>query len=249
MNTATLVATFTDYPTARQAARELENLGIPRDSIYIVSNQKTAGAGSADYQTGQSQSGFMSWWHGLFGSEQHADDRKTFEGALANGNAILRVTTDAASVDPAVEVLNQQGAIDIDRGVRVYSHGPTLGKRRPTGLSPHPPSPNIMSEGAGTPGSGTLAGPTTARFTEQDFTPEYRKNFEQLFGSQSGFDSMEPAYEYGYRSAGDIRYKGRSWEEVENDLRAAYERDNPDVSWDRAKPAIRYGWGKVTGEQ
>jgi hypothetical protein len=249
MNTATIVATFSEYTAARQAARELENIGIPRDSIYIVSNRKTAGAGSADYQTEQSQSGFMSWWHGLFGSEQHADDRKAFEGALASGNAILRVTMDAESVDSVVEVLNREGAIDIDSGVRVYSHGPAIGKRRPTGLSPHPPSPNVMSEGAGTPGSGTLAGPTTARFTEQDFTPEYRKNFEQMFGTQSGFDAMEPAYEYGYRSASDVRYKGRSWEEVEKDLRNAFERDNPNVDWDRAKPAIRYGWGRVPRER
>jgi hypothetical protein len=59
---------------------------------------------------------------------------------------------------------------------------------------------------------------------------------------------MRPAYEYGYRSAGDPRYRGRSWDQVENDVRSDYERTNPGGSWERAKNAIRYGWDKVTGQ-
>src|SRR5581483_1740336 len=113
MNTATIVATFNDYSTARQAARELEDIGIPANSIYIESNQKTAGAGSTDYQTGQSEGGFMGWWHSIFGTDQHTDQRQGYERVLSGGNAILRATVPSESVDAAVDLLNQRGAVNI----------------------------------------------------------------------------------------------------------------------------------------
>ena len=58
---------------------------------------------------------------------------------------------------------------------------------------------------------------------------------------------MRPAYEYGYRRAGDTRYQGKSWDQVENDLRSDYETSNPGTHWEQAKSAVRYGWEKLTG--
>src|ERR1700736_374250 len=93
MNTRTLISTFNDYSTARQAARELENNGVPADAIQIDSNRKTAGAGSSDYQNEeQHQSGFMGWWNSFFGSDRDDEERRGYEGALAGGSTILRAT-------------------------------------------------------------------------------------------------------------------------------------------------------------
>jgi len=60
---------------------------------------------------------------------------------------------------------------------------------------------------------------------------------------------MRPAYEYGSRYAGDPRYKGRSWDQVENDLRSDYERTNPGSTWNNVKAAVRHGWERVTGQR
>jgi hypothetical protein len=115
------------------------------------------------------------------------------------------------------------------------------------------PAPGVQSGFGTTAGAGTLAGEATASsaiqdFSAQDLTSDYRRDFEQNYGSDSDFNSMRPAYEYGYRNASDPRYRGKSWDQVENDVRSDYERTNPGSSWERAKNAIRYGWDKVTGQ-
>jgi uncharacterized protein (TIGR02271 family) len=377
-NRRTLIATFNDYSTARNAARELENSGIPAEAIQVDSTQKTAGAGSGGgYRTGQEhEGGFTAWWHSLFGSDRDDEERQRYEGALERGTAILRATVPTQSVDSAVEILNRAGAIDLDRrsgsetvrtensgkpiqvveeelqvgkravrrgGVRIYNHvvtepveqqvrlreehvnverrpvdreispadvsalrdetievtemaeEPVVGKRarvreevvagkqatertetvrdnvrrteveveqlgreaQPSaktgtgstrgGSMVNSPAPGVMSGSGTTPGTGTLAGEATAGSALRDFTPEYRRNFEQTYGSNSNFEAMRPAYEYGYISANDARYRGRAWDQVENDLRTDYEKRNPGSRWEQAKGAVRYGWDKVTG--
>jgi uncharacterized protein (TIGR02271 family) len=55
--------------------------------------------------------------------------------------------------------------------------------------------------------------------------------------------------EYVSRWASDPRYQGRSWSDVEEDLRTDYMRNNPNSSWDRVKGSIRAGWEKATGKR
>jgi uncharacterized protein (TIGR02271 family) len=392
-NTRTLLATFNDYGTARNAALELENSGIPSEAIHVDSTRKTAGAGSGGgYETEREhEGGFTGWWHSLFGSDQENEERQQYEGALASGTAILRATVPTQSLDAAVDILNRAGAVDVDRrsgtektartensgrpievveeelqvgkravrrgGVRIYNHvvtepveqqvrlreehvnverrpvdreispadvsalrdqtievtemaeEPVVGKRarvreevvvgkeatertetvrdnvrrteveveqlgreteasgttERTGraerkASPqtgtgstrgssmvNSPAPGVMSGSGTTPGTGTLAGEATAGSALQDFTPEYRRNFEQTYGSNSSFEAMRPAYEYGYTSANDTRYRGTTWDQAENDLRSDYETRYPGSRWEQAKDAVRYGWDKVTG--
>ena len=62
------------------------------------------------------------------------------------------------------------------------------------------------------------------------------------------YEDYEPAYQYGYQAASDPRYQGRSWDQVESDLRSDYGERYPDSAWERFKDAIRHGWDKVTGK-
>jgi len=97
----------------------------------------------------------------------------------------------------------------------------------------------------------------TVRHTEVDVeklntenTADFRRDWEARYGKSGGpYEEYSPAYEYGYRSASDPRYKNRSWSDVEQNLRTDYMRANPNSSWDRAKGAVRYGWEKVTGKR
>ena len=367
-NTQTLIATFKDYSTARQAARELINNGVPSDAVHVDSNQKTTGATSGEYQQEDQQSGFMDWWKSLFGSDQEDTELRGYETALTSGRTVLRATVPAQSVDSAIEILNRNGATgmdtsgDTDRqaaatrtesggapiqvveeelqvgkravqrgGVRVYSHivseqvqeniqlreervnvarrkvdreispeevsalrdqtievaemaeEPVVSKRarvreevvvgkeatertetirgnvrhteveveqlgqesRPSSTSQgtgtaginttvKQPTPGVMSGGGMTAGAGTLAGDATAGSGIQDVR-------SQDFTSN-------PGYQYGFRNAGDQRYKGKSWDQVENDLRSDYERANPGSTWEQVKSSVRQGWDKVTGK-
>jgi uncharacterized protein (TIGR02271 family) len=82
-------------------------------------------------------------------------------------------------------------------------------------------------------------------FDDSDFRVDYKRRYGM--GGPS-YDTYLPAYRYGYDMASDPRYKGRSFDQVESDLRTEYERRYPKSTWEKMKDAIRYGWDKVTGK-
>jgi uncharacterized protein (TIGR02271 family) len=90
-----------------------------------------------------------------------------------------------------------------------------------------------------TPGA---AGPA---FDDSDFRADFQKRYA---ASGASYDTYLPAYRYGYNIASDPRYKGRSYDEIESDLRSEYGRRYPQSAWEKIKDAVRYGWDKVTGK-
>ena len=82
------------------------------------------------------------------------------------------------------------------------------------------------------------------------YDSDFQNHFRTTYGSTGGsYDNYSPAYQYGYRMAGDQRYRGKTWDAVESDLRRDYETSNPGSAWERTKDAVRYGWEKVTGRR
>jgi uncharacterized protein (TIGR02271 family) len=80
-----------------------------------------------------------------------------------------------------------------------------------------------------------------------DYASDFRRDWQDRYAnSGEDYNVYQPAYEYGYRTAGDARYRGRNWSDVEEELRTDYLRNNPNSSWDRMKGAVRYGWEKMT---
>jgi hypothetical protein len=85
---------------------------------------------------------------------------------------------------------------------------------------------------------------------EGDYTQDFRRDWEANYKASGGdYTTYQPAYEYGYRMAGDARYRGKSWADVESNLRSDWDRQYPGSAWDRMKSAVRYGWDKVTGKR
>lgn len=79
---------------------------------------------------------------------------------------------------------------------------------------------------------------------------DFRRDWQQNYASSGdAYETYQPAYDYGYRSASDARYKGGAWKDVEEDLRTDYMRANPNSNWERMKGAVRYGWEKVAGKR
>jgi uncharacterized protein (TIGR02271 family) len=91
-----------------------------------------------------------------------------------------------------------------------------------------------------------IAGEATDDYSYDD---DFRADFRSRFGKSSRYETYAPAYQYGYRMAGDERYRGRSWNEVESTLRSDYERSYPDSKWEQMKDAVRYGWERMTGRR
>jgi uncharacterized protein (TIGR02271 family) len=85
--------------------------------------------------------------------------------------------------------------------------------------------------------------------TRSDYDDDFRRDFQSRYASTGGnYDEYAPAYQYGYQAASDPRYQGRSWDQVESDLRSDYGQRYPSSAWERFKDSIRYGWDKVTGK-
>jgi uncharacterized protein (TIGR02271 family) len=83
-----------------------------------------------------------------------------------------------------------------------------------------------------------------------DYSDDFRRDWQNRYvNSGEPYETYQPAYDYGYRSASDPRYRGKDWSDVEETLRTDYMRSNPNSSWDRMKGAIRYGWERVTGKR
>lgn len=83
------------------------------------------------------------------------------------------------------------------------------------------------------------------------YDDDFRTHFKSRYGTDRSlrYEDYAPAYQYGYTSASDERYRGRSWDEVEPTLRTDYERRYPNSAWERFKDSVRYGWEKVTGRR
>ena len=84
-----------------------------------------------------------------------------------------------------------------------------------------------------------------AAYDDSDFRADFQKRYSS---SGASYDTYLPAYRYGYDMASDPRYKGRSFDDIESDLRTDYGRRYPNSTWEKMKDAIRYGWNKVTGK-
>ena len=100
----------------------------------------------------------------------------------------------------------------------------------------------------------------TVRHTEVDVQPllgasidddtyyrnDWQTNYARLGGS---YDEYAPAYRYGNEMRRDARYQGRSWDDVESDLRSDWDTrygSSGNSTWERMKAAVRSGWDRMT---
>lgn len=95
--------------------------------------------------------------------------------------------------------------------------------------------------------AGSYTGTTAGNVRSND--DYYRQSFatQSEFAGQN-YDDYAPAYQYGETIAGDPRYSGRSWDEIEPQIRSEYASRYPNSAWDRAKIAVRTGWNRLTAK-
>ena len=128
----TLVGIFDDYTSAQEAVGELTEAGIKQGDISIARSEPTGagyttygGANSKDYHTGESIGGKISdFFSNLFGGD---DDRATtreetdlYAESVRRGGTLVTVRVEDEMTDEAADILNDNGAIDVDRRAAQY---------------------------------------------------------------------------------------------------------------------------------
>ncbi|MCA1857624.1 hypothetical protein LE190_17050 [Massilia oculi] len=88
------------------------------------------------------------------------------------------------------------------------------------------------------------------RMTEDDDSA-YRSHWNATYSTAQdagSYDDYKPAYAYGTEMARNERYRGRRWDEVENDLRSDWDTryGGGQSTWEKMKSAVRQGWDRVT---
>jgi hypothetical protein len=170
-------------------------------------------------------------------------EAKRYEGRVKEGGILLSVhCRDASQTGRAREILQRTGADDISASAQT-SGEPAAGTAREAGRRT-----SAYAEPASAAGAYEPVGAGAGDWSRH--RDECRRDFETHQGTSGAtWSTMEPAYQYGHRMAADPRYRGRSWAEVEGEIRASYAREQPHSQWDSVKDAVRYGWERVSGRR
>ena len=118
----TLVGIFDDYSAAQRAVQQLSQAGIKQGDISIARNDggkgytTYGGANSTDYTTGTSIGDKISnFFDSIFGTDIDDDERGVYAESVRRGSTIVVVNADDKTLDRAADVLNNAGAVDVDR--------------------------------------------------------------------------------------------------------------------------------------
>ena len=91
-------------------------------------------------------------------------------------------------------------------------------------------------------------GNQTPRRIDTNAENDYWKNQyqrETYYTAGSTYDDYEPGYRTGYEGYG--KYVGRTFDELDDDLRSDYERikGKSKLGWEKAKEATRAAWRRI----
>jgi hypothetical protein len=80
----------------------------------------------------------------------------------------------------------------------------------------------------------------------------WRENFAgRPYATGRTYEEFRPAYRYGYESG--RHHMGRTWDDVEGDLRTGWDRyegrGGTESTWEKIKDAVRDAWHRVTGQK
>lgn len=94
---------------------------------------------------------------------------------------------------------------------------------------------------------GWWAGEKAGRALEDmgDHEPDYRRHFETNSSRDLTYDDARVGYSVGHMAGRNPDYRGRSWDEVEQDLRRGWKADERH-QYDDLRPYVRHGFERTS---
>jgi hypothetical protein len=245
--THVVVGVFEDMTPVDRVKQDLRSAGF-QDSAVTVKSQQGTRTGARDVRD-EDEGAIARFFRSLFRTDSDDEHTGLYSEAVRRKHAVITVTAiDTAQAERAEDVLERCGAIDVherseqwrQEGWKAPGTGASQGRsdlqqREGSGRSVRIFS--WVSEGMDQP-----VGATT------DHDAAFREHWTSNYGDAGGhYDEYAPAYRYGSTLAGNERYSGRSWEEIEPQARQDWEKRYPGNAWERFKESVRYGWEKLTG--
>ncbi|HLZ28543.1 MAG TPA: general stress protein [Chloroflexota bacterium] len=200
-------------------------LAIPGVGPFIA-----AGALAADLGGAALGAGIGAIAGALIGMGIPEDEAKYYEDEVRAGRTLVAVQA-GERLSEADELLHQYGAYDVE-----HRNEPAMSGNLPIGTLSGDDMP-------------VQRGPDDRadRQAWSDFAPTYQSQWEQRGGTARGvWSDYEPRYRYGWETSNDPRYRGRSWAEVEPELRRDWETRYPQRPWSEAAETVREVWDNAT---
>jgi uncharacterized protein (TIGR02271 family) len=127
-----ITAFFDSRQEANEAVERLGRAGIPRSSITLVEG---SGAGTASPSREDEGFGF---WEALKDLFLPDEDRAAYAEGLRRGGYVVTVQTDSALYDTAIDILDDEGTIDLDQRAQTWRQEGWTGTSGWSGLAPSP---------------------------------------------------------------------------------------------------------------
>jgi len=201
---------------------------------------------------------------GLMSAGVDESDARLFEEGLRHGGVVLTVHTDEAHTRRAVEILDRNGALDMDEHRQQWGD---KGTDCPEGAVDNRRDDTHRAHSWNRPGSSHTAANLEAtaqtdnaerlapwakhaailgaELDPNPFDDDYHRDYQNRYaGTGVGFDRYQPAYAMGERYARDSRYFGRDWADLEPEARRDWEGGDSAGQWDQFREAVRHGWEK-----
>ena len=127
----TIVGIFDDYTEAQAAVKALSGAGVKQGDIHIARNEPAGksyttygGPNSKDYTSGTGiGASIENFFSNLFGANDDPAIRREsdiYAESVRRGSVAVAVNVEENMVDTAADILNRNGAVDIDRRAAQY---------------------------------------------------------------------------------------------------------------------------------
>ena len=159
------------------------------------------------------------------------------------GLDVVDINGEKLGVVAEVEEARGTRRVVLNRGTAYPLYAMTVG---PDALIVDTAAMKEANEGAVDAGDPDAQPPEEIAAGPEGYVRDFRAHFDATYAhAESQFTSYEPAYTFGYGLGSTERNQQRSFEDVEDEIRAKFEEVEPHVNYAHVREAVRYGYERM----